>query len=359
MHQTGRRGARQESDFDLCPGHGYLVSLRGAPKTGTTWLEVIVVTLVSCPRLLTHKNCAHLVGTPVACLQTSRRAPFICQLTASFSSSPLHRLAGSARTRGGALAVLELDREPGTSREEPSPLPLGPGFPRLPGFPESPGTQSRPCAVLAFTMDEKHHPPHAGSQRPAGLQPHPVVLAFASCANATASAARGGRRESDNGGGGGGGGGSSGGGAGSVPAAELLRCLPRSWAQHAAPTATVAASAVTPRYLVIVRCPVRVAVSAAHFYAPNGEATRASVAAFVGERLPVVTAWQALWFTLHAPHPFPAAAAAAAVTAAAATAVAARALSPHGGRSLVVVYEALLGDPIASYGKKKQQLPRS
>ena len=52
-----------------------------------------------------------------------------------------------------------------------------------------------------------------------------------------------------------------------------------------------------------LRSPVRVAVSAAHFYSPAGRAEPGAVRAFVRDRVETVAAWEALWHSLHTASP--------------------------------------------------------
>jgi hypothetical protein len=48
------------------------------------------------------------------------------------------------------------------------------------------------------------------------------------------------------------------------------------------------------KYLVILRSPVRIAVSASHFFSPTGLASPQQVKAFFRERLPTIAAWQVI-----------------------------------------------------------------
>lgn len=139
-------------------------------------------------------------------------------------------------------------------------------------------------------MDMKHHPPHEGKQNPSGLRNHPVIKGFRTCiSNLNQSASM------------------------------FINCLPRSWKrnditisnsiyqnnnqqerQRALKTLDISSSLSSMmKYLVIIRHPIRVAISNAHFTSINGIATFEHVQLFVKEHLPTITSWQVQSLTIY------------------------------------------------------------
>jgi len=129
-------------------------------------------------------------------------------------------------------------------------------------------------------MDLKHHPPHEGKQNPSGLRSHPVLNNFRTCSLNLSSAS------------------------------EFVDCLPRSWkpsSDFQIPSHSYSsASSPSLKYLVILRNPIRVAISAAHFASPSGLANDDQVHDFVKDHLPTITTWQVTNYTTfifsHTPH---------------------------------------------------------
>jgi hypothetical protein len=122
-------------------------------------------------------------------------------------------------------------------------------------------------------MDLKHHPPHGGKQNPSGLRSHPVLNNFRTCSLNLSSAS------------------------------EFVDCLPRSWkpiSDFQIPSHSYSSASSSPslKYLVILRNPIRVAISAAHFASPTGLANDDQVHGFVKEHLPTITTWQVLVMAL-------------------------------------------------------------